>query len=1029
MAISDEQSPVDDRVNRILAEYEAEKQKGIEDGLKAKEKESRLLASFGSGANDGIAGIIGMPVDAANYVLGGGNPLNSILESEAAQGVYDTVLGQNNPLTNLVRSQPSRGRLVEKPFMGSEWVRDAISTVAPPIVPETAGETIVNSVGQQVGGAVTAGIPGGLVRAGVSNRLPLPLAEESVAARSVRAGELSPWASTASKSLQQLTLRSPSAIAESLVGTSPKKLAAVEAIIAASSGVGGGMARVVAPDSDAAQIAGQLVATLGPVAAYEAVRSVASRMRGAWARYRPSESEMKAQIGEDILRATERNGVDTSFTGEGPIPVDTFERTLAATQDEVSGIPGVNLTLGQATASPEILAKEQALARGTGDFQNEYLLKRKGSHEAINDFLDSVGHIPTDTVSIENTQNAMRKVVDEHAERVARDIRASVPIPVGKEPEEASKDIVKAIKLAKTEGRLQAGRLYDPIPDPIPTKNGGLLREVRDQIENPPEWTEDDDIPKFVRKVYDTAVAPLVEQAGGNQAHLDNLLDNSTMEFGSARNLRTKLLRLKKEAVAAGRDSEAEFVERLIARTEDTMDDVRNSTEFPEAAKQYDVASDFYADYSDRFKRKLIRNLIGKDRFGGNRTEPGTAFGEVFLKKGERGGTRADKLLAAGVRNVDGQWVPNPKVISDVREAVLARIASDTTDVNGRVNIDKLMRWHKDYAPFLDRFPDLRREVSSLERTQTALNNAGLASERALADVQKSSLGRIIDMDPDAAVSTILSGKSAARGLRRTMHLIEGDKDAVQGLRRSVLDRITEASSSAQSGVGDTYDFIHPGKIRGFLKRNRAVLESIYSPEEMADLRKVARAADIVARSDQPALKGSQTQQLKNNIEAPNARLAKEAFRHMWGVLGKGPVGWAGEVGVRWLNKALTGMTEEKMRTLWQEAILDPEVAKVFVAHARGAAPTKTVRQFGSILARLGLGYSDEDKENKPTVTDREVASVRPDTFEPAPPPPPPPAPPPPPPKPPKPIDVSKDLKRGTITPTDVQDLARAGLP
>ena len=81
---------------------------------------------FASGANKGIAGMLGMPADVGNLALSGISAIPPLVGG------------------------PNLGLASEEPFMGSEWFKRRI--LPPPVKPETTAEKYLEVAGEQVPG-------------------------------------------------------------------------------------------------------------------------------------------------------------------------------------------------------------------------------------------------------------------------------------------------------------------------------------------------------------------------------------------------------------------------------------------------------------------------------------------------------------------------------------------------------------------------------------------------------------------------------------------------------------------------------------------------------------------------------------------------------------------------------------------------------------------------------------------------------------------------------------------------------------
>jgi hypothetical protein len=390
------------------------------------------------------------------------------------------------------------------------------------------------------------------------------------------------------------------------------------------------------------------------------------------------------------------------------------------------------------------------------------------------------------------------------------------------------------------------------------------------------------------------------------------------------------------------------------------------------------------------------------------------------------------------------EWVNNPKVEAAFRDAALNDLRKYATDANGKLVASRMAKWHDTYAETLGRFPALDREVSTLESGQRALDTRAGNSARSLAEVQKSAAALMIGMPPETAVERLMEGGNKYTRfteMKNLVELVKHDPDALNGLRQAVWDYLKRKASTTQKGIFENYEFLHSGKLRTAIEKNGPVLRLLYSPEELARLNRVQRMTDILSRTDTGV-------RANESATAPllvNSSVTREALKRMWNSsgwaqnLGKGlrMLGVAGafyhhpvtgaallgvgglETGYRIMQKEFAHLTEQDIRTLWNRALVDPEVAKTFADHMDGASPVTTAARLRAHLAGLGLGYGHNRGE---TTTAHGTTTTG--TFVPTPQPPPAPTPKPTPKLRPPP-DAHALMKDNKMTPAELDMLAR----
>jgi hypothetical protein len=120
-----------------------------------------VLTQFGSGANEGLAGMLGLPVDAVTSII------NGIAQQPAyiSQGV-DPETGRPLPLVPNENRQPA----IQRPVGGAASLTDAMSPFITDEAPEGAWERYARRIGQDVGASI---LPVGIAARGAQAPLGL----------------------------------------------------------------------------------------------------------------------------------------------------------------------------------------------------------------------------------------------------------------------------------------------------------------------------------------------------------------------------------------------------------------------------------------------------------------------------------------------------------------------------------------------------------------------------------------------------------------------------------------------------------------------------------------------------------------------------------------------------------------------------------------------------------------------------------------------------------------------------------------
>lgn len=203
-----------------------------------------------------------------------------------------------------------------------------------------------------------------------------------------------------------------------------------------------------------------------------------------------------------------------------------------------------------------------------------------------------------------------------------------------------------------------------------------------------------------------------------------------------------------------------------------------------------------------------------------------------FFKPGETGGTSMDEYLEAAGDDA-------PRAIAMARDYAIERMrAAATNRETGLLDPKKLRIWAEEHANALDRIPDLRGQMRSVESAERAVADAAKQRKIEFDTFQKSAAGKFLGAQDPITVrrlaTTALEAKDGPAKMRSLMAEMQDSPDAVDGLRKAVIEQIYDTKDV----TGATF--------QNYLKNHREALQEVFTPEQMRGLDLIA--ADIGAR-------------------------------------------------------------------------------------------------------------------------------------------------------------------------------------
>lgn len=927
-------------------------------------------------------------------------------------------------------------------------------------VPTTMSERMIDRVGQEVG----ANIPGLGASFGLG-----AAAAPTISTVADDAGNIIATAVPGAARALPDRVRT---IAESLFRLSPEKIAKAQTALAVAAGGGAAVADEMFPDSATADLVGSLVGGVGAPAAYSIVKGIGRKM-----------NTSLGIMNKDEVRAAAAKIMDEHIGDNYPMMLEGFDQRDKFRLDA----PSYNPTTAEMSGIPSLGAAERARLSGGpefNEFKTRYENVQHSNTEAFNDVLDQIRAVPKDGPTIANTQEALKTVLDERlakAEEALRRAEIGTPANRGMTPDESGRflrDYINNIEKDFKQGI--AKKLFDKVDrgNQVHLDAYPLLDEVKRQVGGSPSFDPETgvlsvngaadankDIPQVARDLFkvttDTSTIdpsklnlkdaygqPITPDMG--DVYSDALAAaasgrNVKISFRDMRDLRSRVIDdLANAKSARGTESYrpklVKHLTRLNNTLQDMLDSVGDNTEFPDVARDYRFANGIYKDAMDHLENEaasLVKRVTGR----GDPSIADNQVGSIFFAQGRPGKSRAEQFRDAVAKMTltpEGlAWQTSPEGQHALRDWAIDDLAR-RGDANGHLTLTNIERWRRDYRDALSMFPDIDKETSTMERAQRFLEDNAKTLRRSADEIEKGALGRFLGADPDRAVRTLVSGNRPAQNTAKLLSLVGDDDAARNGLRRSLVDYVQGKIATGKKTIGDA-DTMSPFKLRQVREELKGTFNVAWDEEHRRKLSVLQKMMEMSERGKRSRVSGADTYEKFSNL--PKASKIKSFFWDLPGIPGAVKVGARlMRAGRSEMREAAAELNTQKIERIFQNALIDPEAADILYWHVRGAKPTTTIKRINLYLANRvpsamqGLeDYYGEPGDPGEEDTTGQIANPTPTptprlSFTPVPPPPPTPAPP----KPvklPKPIDVSKDLKRGTITPTDVQDLARAGLP
>lgn len=337
--------------------------------------------------------------------------------------------------------------------------------------------------------------------------------------------------------------------------------------------------------------------------------------------------------------------------------------------------------------------------------------------------------------------------------------------------------------------------------------------------------------------------------------------------------------------------------------------------------------------------------------------QPGSVASSVW-KAGNSGADSLNAVLKA-----------SPEAVAPIRDIAAASLRSKAPD--GIINAKHLDAWKAQHAPALNALEKAAPGATAVFDTAAKAGDhlAEVAAQRkaTLDAYQKSAAGKLLKVDDPAdvvkTVGSIFNRADAVKEMRALAQEAAKDPQAMEGLRKSVVDYMKDRLISNTEAATSGKNLIKSDAFQTFIAKNHTALRQVFSDQEIGAMRAIAqdlkRANRSITAAKLPG--GSNTAQdlaamgandLKQSILS---RIVTHAAGGVTGFLGGGPFGAAlGAVG----SHVLLGAREAGIKSveeLIQRAMLDPDMAKTLLMKAPKKIDTGSELTLANKLKRMSL--------------------------------------------------------------------------
>ena len=231
------------------------------------------------------------------------------------------------------------------------------------------------------------------------------------------------------------------------------------------------------------------------------------------------------------------------------------------------------------------------------------------------------------------------------------------------------------------------------------------------------------------------------------------------------------------------------------------------------------------------------------------------ANGSILRRSGGEGPYRLqnaavpEKLFFPGGRSAENikrfrKAVGDDRAMGHLQDYAVSSMRRAAETPEGIIDPKKLEGWKRRHGEALKVFPALNAKFADAAKASQAAIDAGANRAAQLDEAQKGVFGKLIGAEhPDditRMVGSVFGRQDASAMMGQLARAVSGNPEAIQGLRKSVVDhmlgRLVSNTEAATSGRA----LLKADQFQSFVKQNRAALKRVFGEHELDQMQAIA---------------------------------------------------------------------------------------------------------------------------------------------------------------------------------------------
>jgi len=307
------------------------------------------------------------------------------------------------------------------------------------------------------------------------------------------------------------------------------------------------------------------------------------------------------------------------------------------------------------------------------------------------------------------------------------------------------------------------------------------------------------------------------------------------------------------QSAAAGSGPDASVGSRRVLAAPRTRGQSGGGFGSPSGDPSLQGDSGLIANFDDAARGRLITASTGTKQRARDFNDG--ANGSILRRSGGEGPYRLqnaavpEKLFFPGGRSAENikrfrKAVGDDRAMGHLQDYAVSSMRRAAETPEGIIDPKKLEGWKRRHGEALKAFPALNAKFADAAKASQAAIDAGASRAAQLDEAQKGVFGKLIGAEhPDditRMVGSVFGRQDASAVMGQLARAVSGNPEAIQGLRKSVVDhmlgRLVSNTEAATSGRA----LLKSDQFQSFIKQNRAALKRVFGEHELDQMQAIA---------------------------------------------------------------------------------------------------------------------------------------------------------------------------------------------